>query len=101
MLYTDPRGKTECKELIEEVGSDKLSRITGLNPHPMFSIVKLMWIKKHEPETFANTKHVFQMQDYIVYMLSGVSQIDYSLASRTMAFDIRKMSWNGLGILWS
>jgi xylulokinase len=34
------------------------------------------------------------MQDYIVYMLTGVAQIDTSLASRTMALDIRAREWS-------
>ena len=34
------------------------------------------------------------MQDYIVYKLSGNACIDYSLAARTLAFDIRKKSWS-------
>jgi len=32
--------------------------------------------------------------DYIVYMLTGKAQIDYSLASRTMAFDITGLKWS-------
>lgn len=34
------------------------------------------------------------MEDYVVYHLTGKAQIDYSLATRTMAFDIRKLCWS-------
>ena len=34
------------------------------------------------------------MEDYIVYKLTGNAQIDYSLAARTMAFDIRNRCWS-------
>ena len=34
------------------------------------------------------------MEDYIVYMLTGIRQTDYALATRTMAFDIRKLAWS-------
>lgn len=94
MLYTDPRGQEECGQLTQKLGKEKIARITGVNPHPMFSIPKLMWVRKHEPEKFDRVRHVFLIQDFVVYMLTGVSQIDYSLATRTMAFDIRKLSWN-------
>lgn len=94
MLYTDPRGAEECGELVNMLGKERLSGITGLNPHSMYSLPKLMWIKKHQPELYRKAKRVLQMEDYIVYMLTGNAQIDYSLASRTMAFDIQKLQWS-------
>ncbi len=94
MLYTDPRGSQECAELVEKLGQERIGDITGLKPHEMFSISKLMWVKKHKPDIYRDAKHVFLMEDYIVYLLSGIAQIDYSLASRTMAFDIRRLNWS-------
>ena len=94
MLYTDPRGANECEWLSEKIGRDVISRITGLNPHPMFGISKMMWKKKHKPEIWHNVKRICLVKDYIVYLLTGKAQIDYSLASRTMAFDIKKLKWS-------
>ena len=94
MLYTDPRGKEECNELISKLGSKKIAEITGLRPHEMYSISKIMWIRKHMPDIFARAKKIYLMEDYVVYHLTGKSQIDYSLATRTMAFDIRAYKWS-------
>lgn len=94
MLYTDPRGTDECRELVEKIGKARLRFITGLNPHSMYSLPKIMWIKKHYPEQYERTKHIFMIEDYVVYMLTGETVIDYSLAARTMGFDIRKMQWS-------
>ncbi|MGI5958201.1 MAG: FGGY-family carbohydrate kinase [Massiliimalia sp.] len=94
MLYTDPRGTEECSELEKRLGGDLIGKISGLKPHPMYSISKIMWVKKHDPLQYARAKHLFLIQDYIVFLLTGVCQIDYSLASRTMAFDIRKLDWS-------
>ena len=52
MLYTDPRGKEECQELIEKLGDMHIAEITGLRPHEMYGICKLMWMKKHKPEIY-------------------------------------------------
>lgn len=41
-----------------------------------------------------NCESICLFEDYIVYMLSGSRQIDYSMASRTMAFDINALQWN-------
>lgn len=94
MLYTDPRGKEECEELIAELGEMNIATITGLRPHEMYSISKIMWIKKNQPEVYQKTKRIFLMEDFVVFHLTGISQIDYSLASRTMAFDIQKLNWS-------
>ena len=94
MLYTDPRGTEECMALAAHFGKETLERRTGAKPHEMYSVSKLMWIKNNMPEAFERTKAVFLMQDYIVYILCGARQIDYSLAARTGCFDIEKKCWD-------
>lgn len=94
MLYTDPRGAEECNVLTEKMGGKTIASITGLKPHEMYSISKMMWMKKHRPEIYAQAKHIFLMEDYVVFGLTGKAQIDYSLATRTMAFDITSLQWS-------
>ena len=93
MLYTDPRGAEECRELVDALGEKHIAEMTGLRPHEMYSISKIMWLKKNCPEVYAAAKHIFLMEDFVVFHLTGKAQIDHSLASRTMAFDIRTLSW--------
>lgn len=94
MLYTDPRGAAECRELTEKLGAGPIAQITGLAPHEMYSISKIMWIKRHHPEIYSAAKHIHLIEDYVVWHLTRKAQIDYSLASRTMAFDIRSLCWS-------
>ena len=94
MLYTDPRGKEECWELIDKIGSNAIASITGVKPHETYSLPKLMWMRKHKPEIYSQAEHVFLIEDFVVFRLTGKAQIDYSLAARTMAFDIRKLEWS-------
>lgn len=90
MLYTDPRGEEECKWLCDAIGKDKLTLLTGVEPHQMYSIYKIMWHKNHNNEAFSKCKKILLGEDFIVYTLTGNAQIDYSLAARTAAFDIEK-----------
>lgn len=94
MLYTDPRGAEECMELEEKMGGRYIASITGLRPHEMYSISKIMWLKRHRPEIYRKARHAFLMGDYVVFCLTGNAQIDYSLAARTMAFDITSLKWS-------
>lgn len=94
MLYTDPRGSEECRELEEKFGKERMEQITGVSPHSMYSLPKLMWIKKHCPEDFDRVRRILMMEDYVIYLLTGNAVIDYSLAARSMAFDIRNLCWS-------
>ena len=94
MVYTDPRGEEECAELEARMGGREIAAITGLRPAAMYSIPKMMWIKKHRPEVYEAARYIFLMEDYVVYHLTGRRQIDYSLATRTMAFDIKNLTWS-------
>ena len=94
MLYTDPRGAEECDELVEKLGAESIARVSGLAPHEMYSVCKIMWLKKHQPEVYQAAKHIFLIGDYVAWHLTGNAQIDYSLATRSMAFDIGKLDWS-------
>lgn len=95
MLDTDRRGAEECRRIEEQLGGREIAAVTGLRPHEMYSLPKMMWMKKYQPEIFQKASHLFLMEDFVVFGLTGKAQIDYSLASRTMAFDITAMEWSG------
>lgn len=90
MLYTDKRGSEEADLFDPEL----ITKTVGVKPHGMFSLPKLMWVKKHLPDIYAKTARILLFQDFIIYKLTGVQQIDYSLACRTMAFDISHKCWS-------
>jgi len=94
LLYTDPRGEEQCKALTEHFGRDEISERTGANPQSMYSISKLMWVVWNCRDVYEKAEHICQFGDYIVYMLSGTAQIDYSLACRSMAFQVEKREWD-------
>lgn len=94
MLYTDPRGAEECRELEAALGGKRIASITGLKPHEMYSLPKIMWIKKNKPEIYSKAEHIFLMEDFIIHALTGNAKIDYSLATRTMGFDITFLKWS-------
>ena len=94
MLYTDPRGAEECAELTEKLGAAHLAEVTGLAPHEMYSISKMIWIRRHHPEIYAAARRIHLIEDFVVWHLTRKAQIDYSLATRTMAFDIHSLGWS-------
>ena len=94
MLYTDARGEAEAEEIKRLIGEERAFRITGVVPHSMYSLSKLLYLKNNQPTVFANAKKVMLMGDYIGYVLSGERVIDYALASRTGVLDLDKKQFS-------
>ncbi len=94
LLYTDPRGEKEAKYLEKCISKEKLGNITGQIGRGMYSLPKIMALKKENEEKFKKVNKIFLIEDFIIYCLTGQRYIDYSLASRTMAFDVKKHVWS-------
>ncbi len=98
ILYTDSRGYEQADFLSERLGAEKIMELTGIPVHCMYSINKLMWMKENLPEVYRNMWKFLLFEDFIIYRLTGLPVIDYSLASRTMAFNLLEKEWDS-GIL--
>lgn len=95
MLYTDGRGAEQANRMSEEFGDEYLYGITGVMPHAMYSVYKLLWIKDNMSDLYGKIDKLLLMCDYIGYVLTGKRCIDYALAARTGVFDIRKKEFSG------
>lgn len=89
-LRTEPQGLFWR----EQADPYRVYEVTGFPPQYIASINKLMWIREHEPDAFAKARRWLCLADYIAFRLSGEQAMDYSLACRTMAFDIRRRTWS-------
>lgn len=94
MLYCDQRSQQEEAFLMENIDPLHFYEITGHRISASYSIEKLMWIKKNEPEIFAQTDKMLNAKDYINFRLSGVIATDFSDASGTNAYDLNRWQWS-------
>ena len=94
IIYIDTRGQEEAEYLKDRLGYEKILGITGASVHPMYSINKIMWLKQHMPEVHDNTWKYLLFADFILFKLGAKPHTDYSLAARTMAFDIINKRWS-------
>ncbi len=91
--WFDTRSKQYSIQIKDDLGSEKIFSITGLDVNPIFSLPKLMLIREMNSEEFQKVSVWLQMPEFILYKLSGEFYTDYSLASRTMLFDIHNNDW--------
>jgi xylulokinase len=94
ITWFDIRAMEQAKQLKEMFGEERLYRITGLDVNPIFSLPKILWIKEHCPQVYEKTHKWLQMSDYILFRLTGEAVTDYTLASRTLAFDVTANRWS-------
>lgn len=94
IMNTDNRGIEEAQWCEQVLGKEKIYGITGLPVHPMYAMPKILWLKKHKPEIFNAAGRFASVTDFILQQLGLPPYIDYSLASRVMAFDIKQRKWS-------
>jgi glycerol kinase len=92
LVWQDRRTARRCEELREQ-GHERLVRErTGLVIDPYFSGTKVEWLLRNAelPEgTVFGT-----IDSWIAFKLTGSHLTDFSNASRTLLFDIRKLAWD-------
>lgn len=94
ILHFDSRGIEEADWWDREVGQERIFQITGMPKHQMYTANKLLWLKKHRPETFQEAAHFLLVQAYVYHRLGLPPVVDYSSASRTMLFDVVQARWS-------
>jgi xylulokinase len=94
ILNQDNRAVTESVDFDETIGHERLFRITGLFAHPMYPIPKILWLKKNSPDVFASTRSFVSLIGYLLRQMGLPAYVDYSLASRYMAFDVQRWEWS-------
>ncbi len=103
IVWQDKRTVPQCDWIEKELSQDAVYSITGLTVDPYFSAPKILWIKQNEDSIFNKAHKFLLVHDYLIYRLSDELVTDFSNASRTMLFDVRRAEWSeklldGLGI---
>lgn len=94
ILGMDYRSVNESRSCSELFGDRELFNLTGMRPHPLNSITKILWLKGHRPDVFNKTFKFMTYLDFILSKLGSEPVIDYSMASRTMAFELADKKWS-------
>ncbi|MEO8622730.1 MAG: xylulokinase [bacterium] len=95
LLWCDGRTTEECAEITERVGGESRLRDLACNPAlEGFTLPKVLWLRKHEPEAYARLATVLLPKDYIRYRLTGVLATEPSDASATLMYDTAHLRWS-------
>jgi xylulokinase len=92
ILWNDGRSFREAQELREQ--HPELSHAMGVIPMPGFTAPKLLWLARHEPETFRAVRKVLLPKDYIRLRLTGSAVTEMSDAAGTWWLDEAARDWS-------
>jgi len=124
MTSSDSRAQSIVEPWTAEFGREQLYRITGHTAYPMYSLFKLLWLKRNQPEVFGagpgvggvsrpriRQRHAHGSpsgdasyergawkflfcQDLVAFGLTGAAATDYTMAARSMLFDVGTKQWS-------
>ncbi len=94
ILNFDVRGEEFLGQLESSLDREYLYRINGNTPGNHYSLTKLKWVKKHQPDLYWRTHKFLHWSGFVAYMLGADPFLDFSLANRTLLFDVDAETWS-------
>jgi xylulokinase len=94
ILWSDERSLSECNEIRSRLGDRVVHKITGCMIDPMHSGPKILWLRNHQRKRFSEAKKFLSPKDFLNYLITGEFVSDYSVASSSLLFDVKKRAWS-------
>ncbi len=94
ILWNDQRTGPQCDEIRARLGKARLIQETGNDALTGFTAPKILWVREHEPETYAQAAHVLLPKDYVRFQLTGDYATDKAGAAGTLLMDVKRRDWS-------
>jgi len=94
IMSLDTRSTDEALRLARSIGRRRLYATTGLPIHPMYPLVRLIWLRRHDPAAFARVRAMLAWPEYLALRLGLEPKAEPTLAARTLAFDINRHDYD-------
>ncbi len=92
ILWNDGRSPVECAEI--EAALPDSRQITGNMAMPGFTMPKIHWMAKHEPQNREKIAKVLLPKDYVRLMLTGEYACDKADAGSTLWLNVAERDWS-------
>ncbi len=95
ILWNDQRTSAECAEIERRAGGRAALIDLARNPAQTgYQAPKILWLRTHQPHTFARVATVLLPKDYLRLRLTGELATDVSDASGTLLLDVERRAWS-------
>ncbi len=89
----DIRSELEIQELEAQIDPDWFFSKTGNRVNQQHIFPKLLWISRNRPEVFSRIRYILGSYDYLVYVLTGIVQVEHNWALESGMWDIQEAAW--------
>jgi xylulokinase len=94
IIWCDQRTEAECREIADQVGAKRLIELTANPALTVFTLPKIRWMQKHEPQLWSRVRTILLPKDYVRFRLTGARATDVADASGTLLFDVANRQWS-------
>jgi len=101
ILNFDIRGDEYLPELSHNLPVERLYQINGNTLGSPYTLTKLIWIKANQPDLYTQADAFLHWSGFVSFMLGAELHVDFSLANRTLLFDLENEDWSGELFGWA
>ncbi len=94
IIWADQRAVDQEQWLSERISRAEVYRISGHRLSVSYTLSKMLWLRDHQPEIYANTYKFVHAKDAMVARLTGKFVTDPSDASGMNLYDLEKGTWS-------
>ena len=93
--WQDNRAISVLSEIETKIDAEKLYQSTGMPLTPTYSLEKLYWIKKHQPERYERTAKIVFPADYVMYKFGADAlQTEVTCACCSGMINAHTLEWD-------
>lgn len=93
IVSPDVRAVEQAERWHTTVGAERVYQLTGMPLHCSYTLPKVQWLKEERPDIHRQVHKYLLWPDLIFLKLGLTPRLDYTLAGRTMAFDVVGKCW--------
>jgi xylulokinase len=97
----DMRGQEYLAALGASMDRVRLYDLNGNTLGNPYTLTKLKWIQEHQPDLYRQTDRFLLWGSLVPFMLGAEPCVDYTLANRTLLFDVGRAAWSSELLDWA
>ncbi len=94
LTYRDNRATAEAAWIRERFGDAEMHARTGHRPAAFHIAPKLLWLRRRQPEIWAEARLALQPRDLVILALVGEAVTDGTHAAATLVHDLSGRRWD-------
>ncbi|WP_323122042.1 FGGY-family carbohydrate kinase [Burkholderia alba] len=95
LIWMDRRATAEVDWIRRHVDVERLQAITGNGVDSYYGYTKILWLREHAPQVWANTRCFLPPNAYLAYLLTGEVAVDHSAAGNLGGvYDVARRGWS-------